>query len=68
MFDVQTGIKWLVVSRLAELLSQLPPDARVRVNAVGNLLVTDPVTEQSIYVVDFSGDGSVETTSGSPHG
>ena len=61
MYEVKTGIKWLPASRLVELLAQLPVDAKISVNAVGNLLAADGQTDQLLAYVDFGGDGSVET-------
>jgi hypothetical protein len=58
--DLETEIRWLTVSRLAELVSELPGDARVFANDLGNLIVTDPATNEPILCVDFTGEGSVE--------
>ena len=53
------GVKWLSTQRLAELLSELPEDSRVAVNAVGNLIIKD-ADKRYIGYVDFSEDGCVD--------
>lgn len=50
-----TGRKQIVVKRLCELLGELPPDALVEVNAVGNLWVSNTDDEMIAYI-DFNGE------------
>lgn len=40
-YDPDTGIKRLPVRVLYDILSNIQPNFRVEINAVGNLLVTD---------------------------
>ena len=56
-----SGEKWLVVSRLSELLSRLAPDSRIMVNTVGNLLVKSPDGERSVAYIDFLFEGEIES-------
>lgn len=58
MYD--NGVKWLPAWRLVELLTELPPDSRVMVNAVGNLLVRSHDDEKSLAFIDFVLVGSIE--------
>ena len=54
-YDMETGRKQISVKRLTELLGELPPDALVEVNRVGNLLVTR-ADDTRVAFVDFNSE------------
>ncbi len=45
--------KWITPVQLAEVCSRLPPDARIRPNRVGNLVVRD-ANEEAIGWIDLA--------------
>ena len=53
------GIKWLSTQRVRELLSELPENSRVQVNAIGNLIIENSDGKYVGYV-DFSENGCVD--------
>lgn len=55
----ETGTKWLPAARMIELLAALPPDSRVAVNSVGNLLIISADGKMGVGYVDLS-KGKVE--------
>lgn len=57
----EAGTKYLSAGKLIELLSTLPPDARVICNTVGNLLVMDGPGENYLAYIEFARDGTVES-------
>ena len=54
------GDKWLTAQRLVQLLSEVPPDSRVMVNAVGNLLIKNASGNQLVAYIDFFAAGELE--------
>ena len=53
--------KWLPAARLCELLQTLPPNSRVTVNTVGNLLVYSADGATPVAYVDLCREGRVES-------
>jgi hypothetical protein len=56
MAGIAEGSEWIEVSKLGELLKQLPPDAMVMATPLGNIAVYDkagPLEGQQIAYIDL---------------